>query len=67
VTDANGNGNSVGTKVVCESCGSQLVVTRGGEGKLHCHEAPMVVVSGATRDMSQRESGDFDGDDVFFA
>ncbi|MDY6881209.1 MAG: hypothetical protein V2J25_09870 [Desulfatiglans sp.] len=34
-------GNEVGKRYVCNKCGSELIVTHGGEGELHCCGQPM--------------------------
>lgn len=33
--------NQVGKRFKCESCGSEVLVTKGGEGALNCCGAPM--------------------------
>ncbi len=33
--------NQVGKRYVCTKCGSEFIVTRGGEGKLECCAQPM--------------------------
>jgi len=38
--------NETGTKLSCTLCGSQIAVTKGGAGLVHCCGAPMSVVSG---------------------
>lgn len=39
--------NVAGTKLVCATCGSTAVVTKGGAGELQCHGAAMTVQAGA--------------------
>ena len=29
--------NIVGMRYVCRLCGSEFIVTKGGDGSLHCH------------------------------
>lgn len=45
--------NLLGTKLECETCGGQVVVTTGGDGEIHCHGAPMRVIAGAGDASSQ--------------
>jgi len=33
--------NQVGKRYICKKCGAELIVTRGGDGKLHCCGEPM--------------------------
>lgn len=33
--------NETGKRYVCSTCGSELLVTRGGSGSLSCHDQPM--------------------------
>jgi len=33
--------NQVGKRYKCAKCGSEFVVTRGGEGEVHCCGKPM--------------------------
>ncbi|GBD13111.1 hypothetical protein HRbin24_01134 [bacterium HR24] len=33
--------NQVGKRYQCGVCGSEFIVTRGGEGQLHCCGQPM--------------------------
>ncbi|MEX0800883.1 MAG: hypothetical protein WD379_06680 [Dehalococcoidia bacterium] len=33
--------NQVGKRYVCEKCGSEFIVTKGGSGELHCCGQPM--------------------------
>jgi desulfoferrodoxin-like iron-binding protein len=33
--------NEVGKRYVCKKCGAEFIVTRRGEGTLHCCGAPM--------------------------
>ncbi len=35
--------NEVGKRYVCPKCGSEFIVTRGGEGTITCCEQPMVI------------------------
>jgi desulfoferrodoxin-like iron-binding protein len=35
--------NEVGKRYVCEKCGSEFIVTKGGEGKLICCNQPMTL------------------------
>jgi len=37
--------NQAGKRYVCTKCGSELVVTRGGEGTLSCCDQPMQLKS----------------------
>lgn len=39
--------NLIGSKLACQTCNAQAVVTRGGAGELHCHGQPMTVQAGA--------------------
>jgi hypothetical protein len=34
-------GNSLGTRLVCSVCGTEMLVTRPGDGKLQCCGVPM--------------------------
>ena len=36
--------NQVGKRFKCESCASEVLVTKAGDGELHCCGAPMVLV-----------------------
>ena len=38
--------NLTGTKLACDTCGSQAVVVAAGEGEVRCHDRPMKVVAG---------------------
>jgi desulfoferrodoxin-like iron-binding protein len=33
--------NQVGKRYLCEKCGSEFIVTKGGSGELHCCGQPM--------------------------
>jgi desulfoferrodoxin-like iron-binding protein len=33
--------NAVGKKFICDRCGSEFIVTRGGEGTITCCGQPM--------------------------
>ena len=33
--------NEIGKKYACAKCGSEFIVTKGGEGKLNCCGEPM--------------------------
>jgi hypothetical protein len=33
--------NQIGKKYGCKKCGAEFIVTRGGEGKIHCCGKPM--------------------------
>lgn len=35
--------NEVGKRYVCGKCGSEFMVTRGGDGQLVCHGQPMEI------------------------
>jgi desulfoferrodoxin-like iron-binding protein len=35
--------NEVGKRYVCEKCGSEFVVTRGGKGQIKCCGEPMKI------------------------
>jgi hypothetical protein len=35
--------NKMGTKLICDECQSQVIVTKGGDGSVMCHDAPMRV------------------------
>ena len=35
--------NQMGTKLICDECQSQVIVTKGGDGTVMCHGAPMRV------------------------
>ncbi|HKP19138.1 MAG TPA: hypothetical protein VJT84_11710 [Gaiellaceae bacterium] len=35
--------NETGKRYVCSACGSELLVTRGGEGTLSCCDQPMEI------------------------
>lgn len=38
--------NIVGKRYVCTVCGSEFMVTKGGEGCLECHGQPMIIKDG---------------------
>ncbi len=40
--------NQVGKRYFCQVCGSEFIVTRGGDGRLECHGQPMLIREGAT-------------------
>ena len=52
--------NLLGTKLVCETCGAQAVVIKGGDGTVTCHGKPMIVIAGqmdeASRELRQRDT-----------
>lgn len=33
--------NQLGKRLTCSECGAQVLVTKGGEGKVHCCDKPM--------------------------
>ncbi|MFQ5924744.1 MAG: hypothetical protein ACE5IE_01935 [Dehalococcoidia bacterium] len=35
--------NQLGKRYFCEKCGSEMIVTKGGEGNLHCCGQPMTM------------------------
>ncbi len=35
--------NEVGKRYTCTNCGSEFIVTRGGDGQLVCCEKPMEI------------------------
>ncbi len=35
--------NEVGKRYICEKCGAEFIVTRGGEGQLKCCGQPMEI------------------------
>ena len=35
--------NQVGKRYICKKCGSQFIVTRGGDGKLSCCKEEMEI------------------------
>ncbi len=35
--------NEMGKRYVCQKCGAEFVVTKGGAGTLKCHGAPLVL------------------------
>lgn len=35
--------NQAGKRKKCETCGAEVVVTKGGEGTLQCHGSDMVL------------------------
>lgn len=35
--------NQAGKRMKCEVCGAELVVTKGGDGTLQCHDVDMVL------------------------
>lgn len=35
--------NEVGKRYICEKCGNEFIVTRGGKGELQCCGAPMKI------------------------
>ena len=44
--------NKIGSRVECETCGNQLIVTKAGDGEVMCCERPMTPASGAPGDLS---------------
>ena len=36
--------NQVGKRFKCATCGSEVLVTKAGEGELHCCSGPMELV-----------------------
>ena len=34
--------NQAGKRLKCESCGAEVVVTKGGEGSVQCCDKPMM-------------------------
>ena len=38
--------NTIGTKLVCDHCNAQVIVTHNGEGVVECHDTPMRVLAG---------------------
>jgi hypothetical protein len=58
--------NKTGTKLSCQICGSQLAVTKGGDGVVHCCDRPMDVVAGAQQSTA-RPSGPITVDDPFYS
>jgi hypothetical protein len=38
--------NQMGTKLVCDQCQAQVIVTKAGSGTVMCHDAPMQVAGG---------------------
>ena len=55
--------NETGTKLTCPTCGAEVVVTKGGEGKVVCHGEEMVVAAGAG---AAQRSGEVAEDDPFY-
>jgi desulfoferrodoxin-like iron-binding protein len=51
--------SETGKRYVCSTCGSELLVTRGGEGALNCCGQPMQIrgVSGAPSEPAQKKEG----------
>jgi len=35
--------NQLGKRYVCEKCGSEMIITKGGEGTIKCCGQPMVL------------------------
>jgi DNA-directed RNA polymerase subunit RPC12/RpoP len=33
--------NEIGKKYRCPECGAEFIVTRGGDGNIHCYSQPM--------------------------
>lgn len=33
--------NKLGKRLKCENCGAQVLVTKAGEGQVHCCDTPM--------------------------
>lgn len=58
--------NQTGTKLSCSLCGSQLAVTKGGDGQVHCCNQPMEVVAGLQQSTA-RPSGEIAVDDPFYS
>lgn len=39
--------NVVGKRYMCQVCGSEFIVTKGGDGQLQCHGQPLVLKDAA--------------------
>jgi hypothetical protein len=36
--------NALGKRYVCETCEAQVLITKGGDGTLSCHDQPMALM-----------------------
>jgi hypothetical protein len=45
VTAPGDDGNQLGKRYECTTCGAEVMCTKRGEGRFHCHGAPMDVKS----------------------
>ena len=41
MSDVQPTGNLMGKSYVCETCGSEIMCVKRGDGAFHCHGAPM--------------------------
>jgi hypothetical protein len=41
--------NQMGTKLICDECQAQVIVTKAGAGTVLCHGVPMRVAGGGAR------------------
>jgi Desulfoferrodoxin, N-terminal domain len=39
--------NVIGKRYVCDKCGSEFIITRGGDGAVSCCGKPMVIIKKA--------------------
>ena len=53
--------NQTGKRYVCSSCGSEMLVTRGGEGEISCCGQPMQLRAAAAAASSQAPAGSSQG------
>ena len=58
--------NETGTKLSCETCNAQLVVTKGGSGEVMCCGSPMQVVSGKRPEGADAARERIRADDPFY-
>ena len=51
--------NQMGTKLICDECQAQVIVTKAGSGTVMCHGVPMRVAGAGSRPagLAQGSSG----------
>lgn len=50
--------NKMGTKLTCLICGAQVIVTRGGEGTLRCHDEEMQQIGSPGSEARRGQAGE---------
>ncbi len=49
--------NLAGKRYVCNTCGSEFIVTKAGEGQLACHGKPMEIKTAGQRSVEDQGTG----------